>query len=151
MRRDTVASNALVGTARFLARAIFMASVVSIAALGCTAVPEQTMPYQAVAQLKAGTTTMASAKAVLGAPAETEALSGGGQVWLYTFAPDPVSAPPGLPTPTDAHRLSETLRLVFGPTGVLVSHESSRSMIGVRDAAASPDAEHDALRGIPLK
>jgi len=107
------------------------------------------MPYQAIAQLKPGTTTMASAEEALGAPGETESLPDGGEIWLYTFAPDPVSAPPDLPAPADVHRRFETLRLVFGHTGVLVTHEFSRSMLGTRDAAAAK-AEHDAVGDIPL-
>jgi len=150
IRRDIVVSMAAVGVARLSARTIVLVSVISLAALGCNSVPVQTMPHEVVAELKPGSTTLADAKAALGAPANTEALPDGGQVWLYNFAPDPVPPAPGLPAPTDAHRQSETLRLVFGPTGVLLSHESSRSMLGVRDAAASWEAEHQALRDIPL-
>jgi len=106
------------------------------------------MPHEAISRLKPGTTTMAQARAALGAPEKSDELPDGGQVWVYRFAPDPVPAPPDLPVPTDAHRTTEVLRLVFGPTGILKSSEATRSMLQVSDTALP--SEHEALRDIRL-
>ena len=142
---------ARVGTELSSLRAVALALVVGVAGAGCSSVPEQTMPYEVIARLKPGITTMAVAEAALGEPGETETLPDGGEAWLYSFAPDPVPAPPGLPTPTDAQRRREVLRLVFGPTGVLLTQEFTRSMVGVRESPAAANAEHEALREIPLE
>jgi hypothetical protein len=142
---------ARVGTELPSVRAIALALVVGVAGAGCSSLPEQPMPYEVIARLKPGVTTMAVAEAALGAPGETEALPDGGEAWLYSFAPDPVPEPPGLPTPTDAQRRCEVLRLVFGPTGVLLTHEFTRSMVGVRESAQASNAQHEALRDIPLE
>ena len=141
---------AVAGSARSVLRAIALVLLVSVASEGCTSLPEQTVPYEVVARLKPGVTTMTVAEQALGTPEETEALPDGGEVWLYRFAPDPVPQPPDLPTPTDPHRRFEVLKLVFGPTGLLMTQELTRSMVGVRDSVASSQAEHDALREIPL-
>lgn len=129
---------------------VWVAACVGSAALFACSTPRQPMPHELVSQLKLGTTTMDQAETTLGAPEETESLPDGGEVWVYVFAPDPVPAPLGLPAPTDAHRTSEVLRLVFAPTGLLKSHEATRSILKAGADPAEVQAERQALRDISL-
>jgi outer membrane protein assembly factor BamE (lipoprotein component of BamABCDE complex) len=120
-------------------------------ALAACASPLRPMPREALAQLKPGVTTMAQVEAALGSPPEVMTSEQGEQKWTYRFAPEPVAAPSDLPQPTDAQRHQEVLLLVFSAKGVLLRHEATRSMVGVRDAAHPANADHEALREIPLK
>jgi hypothetical protein len=123
--------------------------VVSALCAACAS-PLPPMPYQVLEQLRPGVTTMADVEAALGEPHDAVELPGGEREWTYHFAPDPVPVAPDLPPPADTHRRLEILLLLFRSNGVLVRHEASRSLLGVRDAAHPAEPDHAALRGIPL-
>jgi hypothetical protein len=121
-----------------------------IAHCSACASPLPPMPHHVLEQLKPGATTMAEVEASLGEPQDAVELPGGEREWTCHSAPDPVPVAPDLPPPADAHRRLEILLLVFRSNGVLVRHEASRSLLGVRDAAHPAGPDHEALRGIPL-
>src|SRR5690349_2739535 len=76
-----------------------LALVLVLAIVAACAAPRGTLPRDLLAQFKPGVTTMEQARAALGAPDETTALSDGGAEWVYQFAPEPVPPTPDLPAP----------------------------------------------------
>lgn len=132
-------------------RSGLMAVALITATIFACAGPLPPMPYQVLAELRPGVTSMAEAEAALGAPARTATGPDGEQQWLYEFAPEPVVAAQDLPLPADALQQPETLLLVFSPSGILIRHEASRMVFGIRDDAHPLAPDHEALKEIPLK
>lgn len=109
-----------------------LALVVGGLALSCASTPLPPLPEAALAQLEPGKTTMDDARALLGEPVATETHPDGSSSWIYHYAPAPIPSEAG-PPPTGSRRKPDVLHLVWGPTGVLATHEITHVLVTTGD------------------
>lgn len=110
------------------ARAIWLATALLAAGCATTTTTGRAIDAQAAAKLQPGTTTIAEAKALLGAPFQSMRTSDGRT--LLTYARTTVTQHGLLATSADVD--SETLVLVFNAAGILVSTSGGASATSVK-------------------